>query len=143
MNRKHDMTENWYKCYLQFHANIFSREYFQKDGLSDKSPLQMLAQTCSQIGADTGTKLTSGAADKVKMTASNNSGKNSGKCGSPTIVVSDSKPVPFKPYENTKEVTAKAVDSKRMSETSSKSASPHNETRWVALWLELVQEKIL
>jgi len=101
----------------------------QKDGLSDKSPLQMLAQTCSQIGADTGTKLTSGAADKVKMTASNNSGKNSGKCGSPTIVVSDSKPVPFKPYENTKEVTAKAVDSKRMSETSSKSASPHNETR--------------
>ena len=99
--------------------------------MSDKSPLQMLAQTCSQIGADTGTKLTSGAADKVKMTASNNSGKNSGKCGSPTIVVSDSKPVPFKPYENTKEVTAKAVDSKRVSEASSKSASPHNETRLV------------
>ena len=27
---------------------------FQKDGMSDKSPLQMLAQTCSQIGADPG-----------------------------------------------------------------------------------------
>ena len=93
--------------------------------MSDKSPLQMLAQTCSQIGADTGPK-TNATVDKAKMSA----GKNSGtKCGSPTIVVSDSKPVPFKPYENTKEVTAKTVDSKRISEGSSKSASPHTETR--------------
>ena len=95
--------------------------------MSDKSPLQMLAQTCSQIGADTGAKSNSVAADKVKSSAAG--GKN--KCGSPTIVVSDSKPVPFKPYENTKEVTAKAVDSKRVSEASSKSASPHNENRLV------------
>ena len=29
------------------------------------------------------------------------------KCSSPTIVVSDSKPVPFKPYETTKDVKAK------------------------------------
>ena len=42
-------------------------------------------------------------------------------------MVSDTaKPVPFKPYENTKDVaTAKAVGSKRLSETgSSKSSSP-------------------
>ena len=71
----------------------------------------------------------------------------SGKCSSPTIVVSDSKPVPFKPYETTKDVKAKvtsdlsypgltclvisqAVESKRGSETgSSKSVSPHIDTR--------------
>ena len=29
----------------------------QKDGSTDKSPLQMLAQTCSQIGADSGPKM--------------------------------------------------------------------------------------
>lgn len=52
--------------------------------------------------------------------------KASTKPGSPTIVVSDAKPVPFKPYENTKDVAgAKAVESKRLSETgSSKSSSP-------------------
>ena len=52
--------------------------------------------------------------------------KASTKPGSPTIVVSDAKPVPFKPYENTKDVAgAKAVESKRLSETgSSKCSSP-------------------
>jgi len=97
----------------------------QKDGSSDKSPLQMLAQTCSQIGADSGSKL---ASDKLKLTASTvTSTKTSASTrSSPSIVVSDSKQVPFKPYENTKEVSAKAVDSKRISDTgSSKSESPH------------------
>lgn len=96
----------------------------QKDGLADKSPLQLLAQTCSQIGADSGpgagAKL---SADKVgKMTG----GKANTKPGSPPIVVSDAKPVPFKPYENTKDgAGAKSVESKRLSETgSSKSSSP-------------------
>ena len=32
--------------------------FLQKDGTTDKSPLQMLAQTCSQIGADSGPKMT-------------------------------------------------------------------------------------
>ena len=36
-----------------------------------------------------------------------NSEYSSTKCSSPTIVVSDSKPVPFKPYETTKDVKAK------------------------------------
>ena len=85
----------------------------------------MLAQTCSQIGADSGSKL---ASDKLKLTASTvTSSKTSAPArSSPSIVVSDSKQVPFKPYENTKEVSAKAVDSKRISDTgSSKSESPH------------------
>jgi len=96
----------------------------QKDGMSDKSPLQMLAQTCSQIGADPGPKLL----EKHKQSTS--SSKSNAKCSSPTIVVSDSKPVPFKPYETTKDIKAKAVESKRASENgSSKSVSPHVDTR--------------
>merc|ERR1719219_291949 len=75
----------------------------QKDGISDKSPLQMLAQTCSQIGADPGPKLL----EKQKVSNSSSKSSNSTKCSSPTIVVSDSKPVPFKPYETTKDVKAK------------------------------------
>ena len=70
----------------------------------------------------TGARLTPGG-DKGKLTGS----KGGTKPGSPTIVVSDTaKPVPFKPYENTKDVaTAKAVESKRLSDTgSSKSSSP-------------------
>merc|ERR1719507_1585549 len=98
----------------------------QKDGMSDKSPLQMLAQTCSQIGADPGPKLL----EKQKVSNGSSKSSNSTKCSSPTIVVSDSKPVPFKPYETTKDVKAKAVESKRASETgSSKSLSPHIDTR--------------
>ena len=76
-----------------------------------------------------------------------NSEYSSTKCSSPTIVVSDSKPVPFKPYETTKDVKAKvrrlflreinyllspvqAVENKRASENgSSKSVSPHIDTR--------------
>jgi len=80
----------------------------QKDGHSDKSPLQMLAQTCSQIGADSGPKM----ADKQKSITSGElksgkGGNQAPKSSSPTIIVSDggpgSKPVPFKPYEITKD----------------------------------------
>ena len=102
----------------------------QKDGLCDKSPLQMLAQTCSQIGADPGP-----ATAKPSTAAAGEKGKAAGGArkggGSPTIVVTDAKPVPFKPYESSKEVTAKPVDSKRVSESSAKSASPHFDTRCV------------
>ena len=103
----------------------------QKDGPCDKSPLQMLAQTCSQIGADPGPAAakpsTAAAGDKGKAAAGARKGG-----GSPTIVVTDAKPVPFKPYESSKEVTAKPVDSKRASESgSAKSASPHFDSRCV------------
>ena len=94
--------------------------------MSDKSPLQMLAQTCSQIGADSGP----GAGAKLSSEKAAKMSKAGTKPGSPTIVVSDAKPVPFKPYENTKDVTAKAVESKRASEAgSNKSSSPHNDSR--------------
>ena len=104
----------------------------QKDGLCDKSPLQMLAQTCSQIGADPGP---AAAKPSTAAAAAGEKGKAAGGArkggGSPTIVVADAKPVPFKPYESSKEVTAKPVDSKRVSESSAKSASPHFDTRCV------------
>jgi len=89
----------------------------QKDGMSDKSPLQMLAQTCSQIGADSGPKMI----DKQKL--SSDKSKNAPKSGSPTIVVSDAKPVPFKPYEITKEASVAKIESKRPSLNPSESSS--------------------
>lgn len=68
---------------------------------SGKSPLQLLAQTCSQIGADTGSnKLlqeksgsSSGGGDASNLKGGNKSGR------SPNLIVSDNKPVSFKPYE--------------------------------------------
>merc|ERR1719220_2126396 len=80
----------------------------QKDGMSDKSPLQLLAQTCSQIGADShpGPKMI----DKQKPSVDKS--KTAPKSGSPTIVVSDAKAVPFKPYEITKETSAAKIESK-------------------------------
>merc|ERR1719322_1513069 len=68
---------------------------------SGKSPLQLLAQTCSQIGADTGS-------NKLLSEKSGEAAKAKGR--SPTLVVSDgstsvalspaaAKPVSFKPYE--------------------------------------------
>merc|ERR1712013_298751 len=81
----------------------------QKDGMSDKSPLQLLAQTCSQIGADSGPKLI----DKQKLSVDKS--KTAPKSGSPTLVVSDAKSVPFKPYEITKETSAAKIESKRPS----------------------------
>eukprot|EP00095_Tigriopus_kingsejongensis_P008261 maker-scaffold240_size241964-snap-gene-0.8 protein:Tk08261 transcript:maker-scaffold240_size241964-snap-gene-0.8-mRNA-1 annotation:"zinc finger protein noc-like" len=66
---------------------------------SGKSPLQLLAQTCSQIGADTG----SNKLLQEKSGSSNNGdggSKGGNKSGrSPNLIVSDSKPVSFKPYE--------------------------------------------
>ena len=85
--------------------------------MSDKSPLQMLAQTCSQIGADSGPKMI----DKQKL--SSDKSKNPPKSGSPTIVVSDAKAVPFKPYEITKEASVAKIESKRPSLNPSESSS--------------------
>lgn len=93
----------------------------QKDGSTDKSPLQMLAQTCSQIGADSGPKM----ADKQKsITSTDIKGPKSSlpKSSSPTIIVSDgggsAKTVPFKPYEITKDTGAR-IESRKSSLNSS------------------------
>ena len=100
----------------------------------------MLAQTCSQIGADPGPKVTNGN-DKTKLTSSSKSKPAAGGGSSPVIVVSDSsKPVSFKPYE-TKEggSSPKAVESKRTSDAgSSKSNSPHFDTRLVFIALIII-----
>ena len=64
---------------------------FQKDEMSEKSPLQMLAQTCSQIGVDSGPKLV----DKPQLIPAQL--KNSPNPGSPINVVSCTQPVTFKP----------------------------------------------
>jgi len=100
----------------------------QKDGVSDKSPLQLLAQTCSQIGADTGPRTLDKVSKVGGMTMGNQAAdkvnKSVPKSGSPTIVVSDAK-VPFKPYEFTKDGNVAKIESKRASvnlcESSSKS----------------------
>jgi len=85
----------------------------QKDGSSEKSPLQLLAQTCSQIGADPSPM----SIDKGrKSTGSSSQGADSeykpvSKSKSPVILVSDSKPVSFKPYESTKDGAETKKDS--------------------------------
>lgn len=94
---------------------------------TEKSPLQLLAQTCSQIGADTGSLATSS-----KLSLQNDKSKPKDdkvkKAGSPAIVVSDSSPVSFKPYESVRieDTGARAkIEDKRMSSSSSpKSSSP-------------------
>jgi len=88
----------------------------QKDVVSDKSPLQMLAQTCSQIGADTGpTKIMDRSKGSDKKPNQNK------LSSSPTIVVSDAKPVSFKPYETTTKEPAR-VEQKRASSSASNSS---------------------
>jgi len=102
----------------------------QKDVVSDKSPLQLLAQTCSQIGADPGSNK---ILDRQKLgTDKSSKSSSSSKIGSsPTIVVSDSKPVPFKPYDITKDSSTNAaarVEAKRSSGSSAASNSSPKST---------------
>ncbi len=82
---------------------------FELQEKSGKSPLQLLAQTCSQIGADPGSN---------KISLENKTKDQKSKANSPTLIVSDSqtlspgsnqvnnhqsRPVSFKPYETTSE----------------------------------------
>lgn len=97
------------------------------DSKTEKSPLQLLAQTCSQIGADTGT-ITSSSKLSLQNDKSKPKDDKVKKAGSPAIVVSDSSPVSFKPYESARieDSGARAkIEDKRMSSSSSpKSSSP-------------------
>jgi len=82
-----------------------------------KSPLQLLAQTCSQIGADPGSNKNSSSGNGNGNNSQENKTKEKSKAGSPALIVADnavsptlgsgggvavtqvSRPVSFKPYE--------------------------------------------
>jgi len=95
-----------------------------------KSPLQLLAQTCSQIGADPGSnKSNSSGSNSGNGNSSNNSLENKtkekSKAGSPALIVSDNaalpgggavttqvnRPVSFKPYETDRKKANKTPSS--------------------------------
>lgn len=83
----------------------------QKDGVSGKSPLELLAQTCSQIGTEQNSKpLDKGSKGNSQLGEKGT--KSVPKSSSPAIIVSDSQPVSFKPYENTKDISVINVESK-------------------------------
>ena len=112
----------------------FSLLFQEKTG---KSPLQLLAQTCSQIGADPGSnKSNSSGSSSGNGNSSNNSletkTKEKSKAGSPALIVSDNaalpgggggvhhpgavttqvnRPVSFKPYETDRKKANKTPSS--------------------------------
>lgn len=71
--------------------------YFQPESKNEKSPLQLLAQTCSQIGADNVSSKILSTTEKLKG-KSGEGDKKKADAASPSINVSDAKPVSFKPY---------------------------------------------
>ena len=87
--------------------------------MSGKSPLQMLAQTCSQIGVDSGYQMT------YNHQSSSDKSKSSPKSGTPVKVDINSKHVHFKPYNIAKPKQPNTNKSEYISKSSSvKSASP-------------------
>ncbi len=129
-------VEPYFILFVRFHKFFFNEKnkltiyYPQFQDKTGKSPLQLLAQTCSQIGADTGnSKLLSDRQTSSSNTKDNNNSINGTKGGnssnnnnkgdnrsntnsrspalnvsdsaSPTLISSVAKPVSFKPYEVT------------------------------------------
>ena len=121
---------------------------FSQQDKTGKSPLQLLAQTCSQIGADTssnkllGEKQNGGNSSNGQNGTinSSNGSSNAGDGGgngskgknsrSPALIVTDAKPVSFKPYENSSssagKVTSRSSPGKPASVTSLSSPTPSN-----------------
>jgi len=91
-----------------------------------KSPLQLLAQTCSQIGADPGSNKNSSSGNGNGSNSLENKTKEKSKAGSPALIVADnavspiggsgsgtqvSRPVSFKPYETDRKKANKTPSS--------------------------------
>merc|ERR1711899_120356 len=91
-----------------------------------KSPLQLLAQTCSQIGADPGSNKNSSSGNGNGSNSLENKTKEKSKAGSPALIVADnavspiggsgsgtrvSRPVSFKPYETDRKKVNKTPSS--------------------------------
>lgn len=105
------MQFNFLPLLLSNRVEPRSTSYILLQDKSGKSPLQLLAQTCSQIGADpgnnkmlqeksSGSSSSSGSANSGGGSSNKDDTKPSSRSGkSPALVVTDPKPVSFKPYE--------------------------------------------
>lgn len=91
-----------------------------------KSPLALLAQTCSQIGADTAAiKPSSGSLDKNKKTETSKSPSTTSKTPRSNTSPQETRPLAFKPYELN--VLTRSSDDRPSSKTSSTNGSVYDE----------------
>lgn len=94
-----------------------------------KSPLALLAQTCSQIGADTAAiKPSSGSMDKNKKSETSKSPSTISKTPRSNTSPQESRPLAFKPYElNVLTHSTKSYDDRPSSKASSTNGSVYDE----------------
>lgn len=91
-----------------------------------KSPLALLAQTCSQIGADTAAiKPSSGSMDKNKKSETSKSPSTISKTPRSNTSPQEARPLAFKPYESN--VLTKSHDDRPSSKSSSTNGSVYDE----------------
>lgn len=91
-----------------------------------KSPLALLAQTCSQIGADTAAiKPSSGSLDKAKKPETSKSPSTTSKTPRSNTSPQEVRPLAFKPYELN--VLTKSSDDRPSSKSSSTNGSVYDE----------------
>lgn len=91
-----------------------------------KSPLALLAQTCSQIGADTAAiKPTSGSMDKAKKPETSKSPSTISKTPRSNTSPQETRPLAFKPYESN--VLTRSTDERPSSKASSTNGSIYDE----------------
>ncbi|XP_031624124.1 zinc finger protein Noc isoform X2 [Contarinia nasturtii] len=116
-------------------VTIGNTQYLQPDYLSPlpttldakKSPLALLAQTCSQIGADTAAiKPSSGSMDKNKKSETSKSPSTISKTPRSNTSPQETRPLAFKPYE-LNVLTTKGSDDRPSSKASSTNGSVYDE----------------